>query len=170
MYNSADHVIRDVIVLAMVWFVCKKHKDIAKVIKCFLPVFVVGALYLFAAAFMMYRLRLDFGLQTFLSVFAGVDNNIFIVLVAALCFHGWQNKLSKSIYFLAYVFTGIVIIADIVYFWQTTMHVESVLFQNLNIYSIIGVLNSFDTSFVVAICLVLAIILLAFKSVKNGLQ
>lgn len=170
MYNSADHGIRDVIVLAMVWVVCKKYKDVAKVIKSFLPVFVVGALYLFAAAFMMYRLSLDFGLQTFWSVFAGVVNNIFIVLVAALCFHRWQNKLSKSIYFLAYVFTGIVIIADIVYFWQTTMHIESVLFQNLNIYSIIGVLNSFDISFVLAICLVLAIILFAFKSVKNGLQ
>ena len=62
MYNSADHVIRDGIVLAMVWFVCKKHKDIAKVINSFLPVFIVGAMYLFTAAFMMYRLSLDFGL------------------------------------------------------------------------------------------------------------
>ena len=170
MYNSADHVIRDVIVLAMIWFVYKKHKDIARVIKNYLPVFVVGGLYLFAAAFMMYRLRLDFGLQTFLSVFTGVTNNIFIVLVTALCFHKWRNKLSKSIYFLSYVFTGTVIIADIVYFWQTTMHIESVLFQNLNIHSIIGVLDSFDTSYVVTICLVLAIILRAFKSVKYSVQ
>ena len=165
LYMSADHVIRDVIVLAMVWLGCKKHKDIDKVIKSFLPVFVVGTLYLFAAAFMLYRLRLDFGLQTFLSVLAGISNNVLIVLISALVYHKWKNKTTKCLYFVSYVFTGLVIIADLVYFWQTTTHIESVLFQNLNIYSIIAVINSFDTSIVIALLLVTIAIVCIFKTV-----
>ena len=130
LYTSADHVIRDVLALASVWFVYKKRNVIVKAIKDFLPVFVIGILYLFAAAFMMYRLSLDFGLQTFLSVFAGLTNNVVIVLLIAGLHYKYRNTFTKVVYFISYVFTGAVIIGDMVYFWQTTMHVESVLFQN----------------------------------------
>ena len=114
---------------------------------------------------MLYRLSLDFGLQTFLSVLAGISNNVLIVLISALVYHKWKNKTTKCLYFVSYVFTGLVIITDLVYFWQTTTHVESVLFQNLNIYSIIAVINSFDTSIVIALLLVTIAIVCIFKTV-----
>lgn len=167
LYNSADHVIRDVFILFVVWFTYKKRMAVQKVLKNFLPVVVIGILYLFAAAFMMYRLSLDIGLQTFLSVLAGITNNVVIVLIAALCYFKWHNKLTKSIYFLCYAFTGVVIIADAVYFWQTTMHVESVLFQNLNVHSLVGVANSFDIVVSFAICLLIISILLLFRCCKK---
>lgn len=163
LYNSADHVIRDVLIVAIIWFVYKKRLTLSKIIKDFLPVVVIGVLYLFVAAFMMYRLSLDFGLQTFLSVLAGVTNNIFIVLVAAVCHYKWHNKLTKILYLFSYAFTGIVIIADAFYFWQTTMHIESVLFQNLNVHSFIGIASSFDVGVSFGIGLLITIILLAFK-------
>ena len=169
LYNSADHVIRDVLIVAIIWFVYKKRLTLSKIIKDFLPVVVIGVLYLFVAAFMMYRLSLDFGLQTFLSVLAGITNNIFIVLVAAVCHHKWHNKLTKILYLFSYAFTGIVIIADAFYFWQTTMHIESVLFQNLNVYSFIGIASSFDVGVSFGIGLLITIILLAFKfNKRNG--
>ncbi len=169
LYNSADHVIRDVLIIAIIWFVYKKRLTLSKIIKDFLPVVVIGVLYLFVAAFMMYRLSLDFGLQTFLSVLAGIINNIFIVLVAAVCHYKWNNKLTKILYLFSYAFTGIVIIADAFYFWQTTMHIESVLFQNLNVHSFIGIASSFDVGVSFGIGLLITIILLAFKfNKRNG--
>lgn len=169
LYNSADHVIRDVLIIAIIWFVYKKRLTLSKIIKDFLPVVVIGVLYLFVAAFIMYRLSLDFGLQTFLSVLAGITNNIFIVLVAAVCHYKWHNKLTKIFYLFSYAFTGIVIIADAFYFWQTTMHIESVLFQNLNVHSFIGIASSFDVGVSFGIGLLITIILLAFKfNKRNG--
>ena len=169
LYNSADHVIRDVLIVAIIWFVYKKRLTLSKIIKDFLPVVVIGVLYLFVAAFIMYRLSLDFGLQTFLSVLAGITNNIFIVLVAAVCHYKWHNKLTKIFYLFSYAFTGIVIIADAFYFWQTTMHIESVLFQNLNVHSFIGIASSFDVGVSFGIGLLITIILLAFKfNKRNG--
>ena len=169
LYNSADHVIRDVLIIAIIWFVYKKRLTLSKIIKDFLPVVVIGVLYLFVAAFMMYRLSLDFGLQTFLSVLAGITNNVIIVLIAAVCHYKWHNKLTQIFYLFSYAFTGIVIIADAFYFWQTTMHIESVLFQNLNVYSFIGIASSFDVGVSFGIGLLITIILLAFKfNKRNG--
>ena len=165
LYMSADHIARDILVLAIGAGVYIKRKVLFKSIKDFCPVAVIGALYLCAVSFMLYRLSLDFGLQTFLSVLAGISNNVLIVLISALVYHKWKNKTTKCLYFVSYVFTGLVIITDLVYFWQTTTHVESVLFQNLNIYSIIAVINSFDTSIVIALLLVTIAIVCIFKIV-----
>ena len=95
LYMSADHIARDILVLAICLGIYKKRKDILKCIKEFIPVTIVGALYLCAATFMVYRLSLDFGLQTFLSVLAGTCNNILIVLISALVYHKWKNKTAK---------------------------------------------------------------------------
>ena len=167
LYMSADHIVRDILVLAIGVSVYIKRKSLLKSIKEFFPVAVIGVLYLCAVTFMLYRLSLDFGLQTFLSVLAGVCNNVLIVLISALIYHKWKNKTTKWLYLISYVFTGLVIIADIVYFWQTTTHVESVLFQNLNIYSIIAVINSFDTSIVIALLFVTIAVICLFKTVGD---
>ena len=167
LYMSADHIARDILVLTIGAGIYIKRKVLFKSTKDFCPVAVIGTLYLCAVSFMLYRLSLDFGLQTFLSVLAGISNNVLIVLISALVYHKWKNKTTKCLYFVSYVFTGIVIIADLVYFWQTTTHVESVLFQNLNIYSIIAVMNSFDTGVVIALSLVTITVICLFKTVGD---
>ncbi|MBQ9763229.1 MAG: sulfatase-like hydrolase/transferase [Phascolarctobacterium sp.] len=166
LYNSADHVIRDVIVLAIIWFTVRNRESIVKIFKDFCPVIVIAVLYLLSASFMVYRLSLDFGLQTFFSVFAGIMNNVLLVLIAALVYNKYPNKITKTVYFSGYIFTGIVMIADMVYFWQTTMHIESVLFQNINIHSLIGVASSFDNMFIILICALLSSIVFVFRYVR----
>lgn len=168
LYNSADHVIRDVLIVAFIWFVFKYKVVVCRYVRVFLPIFVIAILYLFAASFMVYRLSLDFGLQTFLSVIAGIINNILLVLLVGLCYQKWPNKITKTSYFLSYAFTALVIVADIVYFWQTTTHIESVLFQNLNVHSFVGVANSFGGTVIVVLCLLLGIIAYGFKGVRSA--
>ncbi len=170
LYLSADHIIRDILVATIGLGVYIKRKAIHKYIKGFFPVTIVGTLYLCAVSFMMYRLSLDFGLQTFLSVLAGICNNILIVLISALVYYKWKNKTTKWLYFFSYAFTGLVILADLVYFWQTTTHIESVLFQNLNIYSLIAVINSFDSIIVGALILVTIAIVCLFKAISEKIK
>jgi len=166
LYNSADHVIRDVLIVAFVWFVFKYRLVVFKYVRTFLPILVIVVLYLFAASFMIYRLSLDLGVQTFLSVLAGIINNMLLVLLVALCYQKWPNKITKTCYFFSYVFSSIVIVADTVYFWQTTTHIESILFQNLNIHSFVGVANSFGGSFIFVHFIILVIIVLSFKGIE----
>lgn len=112
---------------------------------------------------MVHQLSLDKGVQTTLAIIAGINNNILLVLLAAMCYYKWPNLLMKSIYFVIYVFTALTLIFDAFYFWQTSMHVESVLFQNLNIYAIQGVLATMDNRLLAAIIGVMALILLLFR-------
>ena len=72
----------------------------------------------------------------------------------------------KCIYFGVYIFTALTLIFDAFYFWQTSMHVESVLFQNLNIYAIKGVLATMSNTLLAAIIGGIALILLLFQVPK----
>ena len=57
---------------------------------------------------------------------------------------------------------------DAFYFRQTSMHVESVLFQNLNIYAVKGIFATMDNKLIAAIIGAVAIILLLFRVSKPG--
>ena len=50
-------------------------------VKRYFPVVVTGVLYLGVTAFMVHQLRLDGGVVTALAILAGLNNNIFAVLV-----------------------------------------------------------------------------------------
>jgi len=55
-----------------------------------------------------------------------------------MCYHHWPTKAMKLVYFLVYYLTCLIFIFDGIYFWTTSMHVESVVFENLNIYALQG--------------------------------
>ena len=80
--------------------------------------------------------------MTVLSVITGLFNNIVLVLLCAMLYHHWPNRPMKALYFLAYYFTCIIMLGDAIYFWNTSMHVESVLFENLNWYAAKGILET----------------------------
>ena len=167
-FKLIDHLLRDCLLGAVAWVGWFRRNRVPDRVRRYFPVVVVGVLYVAVACFMVHQLSLDKGLQTTLSILAGINNNILLLLVTAMCYHKWPNMLMKFIYFVMYMFTALTLIFDAFYFWQTSMHVESVLFQNLNIYAVKGIFATMDNKLIAAIIGAVAIILLLFRVSKPG--
>lgn len=167
-FQIFDHLLRDSLLAAIVWLLYYRRGRVPDRVRRYFPVVVVGLLYLGAAFFMVQQLSLDKGLQTTLSILAGLNNNVLVLLVTAMCYHKWPNLLMKIIYFAVYLFSALAIVFDAFYFWQTSMHVESVLFQNLNIYAAQGVLATMSNTLIAAIIGAVTLILLLFRVSPPG--
>ena len=165
-FEIFNHLLRDCLLGLIAWTMYFRRKRLPDRLRRYFPVVVIGLMYVGVACFMVYQLSLDKGAQTTLAIIAGINNNILLVLLAAMCYYKWPNALMKGIYFVVYVFTALTLIFDAFYFWQTSMHVESVLFQNLNIYAIKGVLATTSNILLAALVGGVALVLLLFRVPK----
>ena len=165
-FEIFNHLLRDCLLGLIVWTMYFRRKRLPDRLRRYFPVVVIGLMYIGVACFMVYQLSLDKGAQTTLAIIAGINNNILLVLLAAMCYYKWPNILMKGIYFVVYVFTALTLLFDAFYFWQTSMHVESVLFQNLNIYAIKGVLATTSNILLAATVGAVALVLLLFRVPK----
>ena len=165
-FEIFNHLLRDCLLGLIAWTMYFRRKRLPDRLRRYFPVVVIGLMYVGVACFMVYQLSLDKGVQTTLAIIAGINNNILLVLLAAMCYYKWPNALMKSIYFVVYVFSALTLIFDAFYFWQTSMHVESVLFQNLNLYAIKGVLATTSNILLAAIVGGVALVLLLFRVPK----
>lgn len=162
-YQIINHLLRDLLLCLIGWGLYFRRKRIPDRIRRYFPVVVVGVMYLGIAAFMVNQLSLEAGLQTTVSVLAGLNNNIFLLLLTAMCYHKWPNSFMRFVYFLMYAFTALTMLFDVFYFWQTSMHVESVLFQNLNIYAVRGIFATMSLGMKLGIGAAVIAILLLFR-------
>ena len=80
-----------------------------------------------------------------------------------MVYHHYPNRGMKAFYFLVYFVTAFIMLGDAVYFWNTSMHVESVLFENLNYYAAIGVLSTTDSWKLVLGALLLIVLTALFR-------
>lgn len=165
-FEIFNHLLRDCLLGLIVWTMYFRRKRLPDRLCRYFPVVVIGLMYIGVACFMVYQLSLDKGAQTTLAIIAGINNNILLVLLAAMCYYKWPNIIMKGIYFVVYVFTALTLLFDAFYFWQTSMHVESVLFQNLNIYAIKGVLATTSNILLAATVGAVALVLLLFRVPK----
>lgn len=162
-FRIFERLLRDMLLGLVVYVLCYRRSRIPDRSRRYLPVAAAGAMYLAAAFFMVHQLSLDKGFETTLAVLTGLNNNILPVLLAAFCYYKWPNGAVKFFYFLVYLFTAFTIAFDAGYFWQTSMHVESVVFQNLNIYSVKGVLATTDNRLIAALVALVALVLMFFR-------
>lgn len=162
-FRLLDHTLRDMLLALIGWVLYYRRKRVPDRFWRYFPVVITGFVYLIVAFFMLDQLSLDKGLQTTLSVLAGINNNIFLVLLAAMCYHKWPTRLMKAVYFAIYYFTNAVMVFDGFYFWQTSMHVESVLFENLNIYAVKGIFATMDQGLIIGIIAALVVLLFLFR-------
>ena len=160
--RMVDCVLRDMTLFGVAALLYYRRKRIPDRLKRYVPVVVSGLVYLAVAAFMVLQLSLDHGVLTTLDVIAGLNNNIFLVLVAAMCYHKWCGWPMKLVYFCVYLFTNLSMLADAFYFWQTSMHIESVVFQNLNIYAAVGVLSSMSNTMIGSMLVGFVVLVLLF--------
>ena len=165
-FEIFNHLLRDCLLGLIVWTMYFRRKRLPDRLRRYFPVVVIGLMYIGVACFMVYQLSLDKGAQTALAIIAGINNNILLVLLAAMCYYKWPNIIMKGLYFVVYVFTALTLLFDAFYFWQTSMHVESVLFQNLNIYAIKGVLATTSNILLAATVGAVALVLLLFRVPK----
>ena len=136
--------LRDLVLLIVGGLLLLRRKRIPDRLQRYFPAVVLGASYLGFAWYMQQKLALDPYFLTTLGILAGLMNNIVPVILAAVWYHQDPSKKNKILYFAVYVFCAVMLLMDVVYFWQTSMHVQAVFFRNFNIYAIQGVMSSFS--------------------------
>lgn len=161
-YNQVSNIIfRNLLIWVTCFFLSHNRKRLPDRIKRYFPVVVIGILYCFCTIFIIKFLQLDYGPLTYFSILVGLNNNIMPVLLIAMCYHQFPNFWWRIIYFCAYFFTTLVLLFDTAYFCNTSTHVEKILFDNLNIYAIGGLLSSLaQWQLAIAIAFVVFFILL----------
>lgn len=165
-FEIFNHLLRDCLLGLIIWTMYFRRRRLPDRLRRYFPVVVIGLLYVGVACFMVHQLSLDKGVETTMAIIAGINNNILLVLLAAMCYYKWPNWPMKCLYFVIYLFTALTLLFDAFYFWQTSMHVESVLFQNLNIYAVKGVLATTSNILLAATIGGVAVILLLFQVPK----
>ena len=136
--------LRDVVLLIVGGLLFLRRKRIPDRLQRYFPAVVLGILYLGFAWYMCGKLALDTYFLTTLAILAGLMNNIFPAILAAVWYHRNPSRGNKLLYFAVYFVCALLMLMDMVYFWQTTMHVQAVFFRNFNIYAIEGVMSSFS--------------------------
>ena len=158
--------LRDVLLLIAAGLLFLRRKRIPDRVQRYFPAVVLGAAYLGFAWYMQQKLALDSYFLTTLAIFAGLLNNIVLVILAAVWYHHNPSRLNKAFYFAVYFLCAVAILMDVVYFWQTSMHVQAVFFRNFNIYAIQGVMSSFSKTQLKEIGGCILAILLLFRVTK----
>ncbi len=162
-FQVVNHLLRDGLLAYLALACYRRRRTLARLAASYLPVLVTGLFYLGVAAFMLWQLSLELNLESLLALLSGLFNNVFLVLLAALCYQALGSRLSKLAYFGLYFFTNLTLVFDGFYFWQTSMHVESVLFQNLNFYAAKGVLATMSPWLLGGIAAAILAIALLFR-------
>jgi len=155
--------LRDLVLLVTGGLLFLRRKRIPDRLQRYFPAVVVGIMYLGFAWYMHQKLALDSYFLTTLAVLAGLMNNIVLVVLAAVWYHHRPSGGNKAFYFAVYIFCSLLMLMDIIYFWQTSMHVQAVFFRNFNVYAIKGVLSSFSRNQLLEIGASLLALVLLFR-------
>ena len=159
--------LRDLVLLISGCLLFLRRKRIPDRLRCYFPAVVIGASYLGFAWYMQQKLALDPYFLTTLGILAGLMNNIVPVVLAAVWYHHGPSTKNKVFYFAVYFFCAAAMLMDVVYFWQTSMHVQAVFFRNFNIYAVQGVLSSFSKRQIAEIAGCILIVCLLFRVTKR---
>jgi lipoteichoic acid synthase len=162
-YKTLNGFLRDCLLIGTGCLLYSRKHRIRDRIERYFPVVVIGVLYLLDAVFMVSYIEMDWGFMTTLSILTGLFNNMVVVLLSAMCYHHWPNKGMKVLYFALYFATCFIMLGDAVYFWNTSMHIESVLFENLNYYAAVGILSTTEPWKLAALVAVLVLLALLFR-------
>ena len=145
----------------------KNSTWVKQVAKEYCPIVILAILWLGISAVIIHSLNLNFSAITLMSVLTGVINNVIFVVLASYLYTKRNNTSSKITYFLSYFFTIFIFYSDTIYFFVTSTHIEKVLFDNLNNYSITGVLYTADKVVVLATLVSFFFLTLLFRTPKK---
>jgi lipoteichoic acid synthase len=158
---------RDLLLASIFMFFRKHITWVKQAAKAYCPIVILAILWLGISAVIINSLNLNFSAITIMSVLTGVINNVIFVLLAAYLYTKRNHILPKAIYFLSYFLTILIFYSDTIYFFVTSTHIERVLFDNLNNYSITGVLYTTDKIVLLGILISFFFFMLLFRTPKK---
>lgn len=165
--DVSNAIFRDML-LASIFMLFRKNIMLVKeATKDFCPIVITAILCISISMIIINSLKLIFNAVTVISVLTGVINNIIFVLLACYIYTKRNNILSKTIYFVSYFLTILLLYGDTIYFWVTSTHIERVLFDNLNNYSVLGVMYSSDKLVLLSILISFFCLILLFRTPKK---
>lgn len=165
--DAANAIARDLLLASIFLYLRKNSIRVKQVVKDYFPIVIVATLWIGISVVIIHSLNLICNTMTIVSLLTGVINNSIFVLLAGYIYTKWKNKSSKIIYFLSYLFTLLFLYSDTAYFLVTSSHIEKMLFENLNNYSIFSVINTADKSFLLGILISLILLALLFRTPKK---
>ena len=165
--DASNAIFRDMLLASVLIFFRKHIMRVKQITKEYCPIVIVAILWISISMLIINSLKLIFNAITVISVLTGVLNNIIFVLLAGYIYTKRNNALSKTIYFLAYFFTILFFYFDTIYFLVTSTHIEKVVFDNLNNYSIIGVIYTSDKVFLLGILMSFFFLIWLFRTPKK---
>ncbi|MEN6413099.1 MAG: sulfatase-like hydrolase/transferase [Veillonellales bacterium] len=165
--DAANAIFRDLLLAGIFIFFQKHITQVKLIAKEYCPIMLLAILWLGISTFIIHSLKLNFNALTLISVVTGVINNILFVLLTGYIYTKWKNILSKTLYFLSYFFTILFFYGDTLYFWITSAHIQKMLFENLNNYSITSVLYTSDKIVLISILISFFLLILLFRTPKR---
>ena len=166
--DAANIMLRDIILLHLfIYFHTHIHK-VKQWTKEYLPVAIAAILCIGISATMILLLNLKVMFLTLFSVVTGLFNNLALLALAAYFHTRWRNRFTNVFYFFAYFITLAILFADTAYFFVTSEHIASVVFDNFNIFSLQGVLVTTDKLVLSAIFCSFMILVCLYKSPQRS--
>lgn len=162
--QATNGILRDLFLAGIVMFLQTRSMRVKQFAQNYLPIVSLAILWLSISVIIIHSLKLAFNTVTILSVIVGVINNVFFVLLAGCLYIRKRNLLTKSLYFLVYFFTVLVFYSDISYYFVTSTHIQRVVFENLNVYSIKAVLGATNTFVLLGILASFFSLILLFRT------
>lgn len=162
--------VRNLLLVSILMFLGKRISWVKQAAKEYCPIMIAAVLWICISMIIIQSLRLNVNAKTILSVLTGMINNSIFILLAGYIYTKRSNTLSKSLYFLAYFFTILIFYSDTVYFFVTSTHIEKMVFDNLNSYSIAGVLYTADKMVLLGILISFILLIVLFRTPKKILH
>ena len=165
--DVCNAIFRDLLLIGIVLFCRKYSMQIKQATKDYCPIIILAILWLGISMFTIHSLNLNYSAITFLAILTGVINNIIFVVFTGYFYIRRNDTSSKILYFLSYLFTLLIFYSDTFYFSATSTHIEKMLFENVNTYSITSVLHSTDNLVLFSIPVSLFFLIFLFRTPKK---
>lgn len=162
--DASNAIFRDLLLVSIFLLVKNNISRIKQVVKDYFPIVIIATLWTAISMVIIHSLNLLCNIMTLIALLAGVINNSLLVLAAGILYTKWSTRSTKAVYFLAYLVTLLFFYSDTAYFIVTSNHIEKMLFENLNNYSILSVIHTTDKLIFLGIGISLISLILLFRT------
>ncbi len=165
--DASNAIFRDLLLAGILLLFRNNSSRIKQVVKDYFPIVIIASLWVAISMVIMHSLNLICNAMTIVALLTGVINNSLLVLAAGYLYMKRGTPFTKAVYFFAYLLTILFFYSDTAYFLVTSSHIEKMLFENLNNYSILSVIHTTDKLIFLGIGISLSLLILLFRVPKK---
>jgi len=165
--DASNAIFRDLLLAGLLLLFRNNSSRIKQVVKDYFPIVIIASLWVAISMVIMHSLNLICNAMTIVALLTGVINNSLLVLAAGYLYMKRGTPFTKAVYFFSYLLTILFFYSDTAYFLVTSSHIEKMLFENLNNYSILSVIHTTDKLIFLGIGISLSLLILLFHVPKK---